>query len=175
MFCNIFADEVSNDTRAVSEKCDRCTFREHRCPAAETSSPFHAQARRIAFYEHFIVLPHHENSSSWRFPRNAIRGRRLLNFSTFRSVLRRISASRRALYSPGSLCNNWISAADLARKCVVIVRTGENNTADMPFAGRAANYRNPTQIINGPFTRHLLPPISIRWILFVPSALSRMT
>lgn len=133
------------------------------------------RARPVAFYEHFIV-PHHENSSSWRFPRNAIRGRRLLNFSTFRSVLFsgefRV-ASRRALYSLGSLCNNWISAADLARKCVVIARTRENNTADMPFVGRAANYRNPTQIINGPFTRHLLPPISIRRILFVPSALAR--
>lgn len=114
----------------------------------------------IAFYEHFIVLPHHENSSSWRFPRNAIRGRRLLNFSTFRSVLfsgEFRGAPRRALYSPVPFYNNWISAADLARKCAVIARTRENNTADMPFASRTANYWNPTRIINGPFTRHSLP------------------
>lgn len=134
------------------------------------------RAQRDAFYEHFIVLLHHENSSFWRFSRNAIRGRRLLNFSTFRPVLFsgefRV-ASLRTLYSLGSRCDNWISAADLARKCVVITRTRENNTADMLFASRTANYRNPARIINAPFTRHSLPPISIQpRILFVPSALA---
>jgi len=97
---------------------------------------------------------------------------------SLRSLLRRIPRriAARALYSLGSLYDNWISAADLARKCVVIARTRENNTADMPFAGHAANYQNPARIINGPFTRHSLSPISIRSrILFVPSALADMT
>lgn len=132
------------------------------------------RARRAAFYEHFIVLPHHENSSSWRFPRNAIRGRRLLNFSTFRSTFSspENSASHRGerftLSDPSVIIEFQRpiqrESVRSSRECGKIIL---GRYAALLITG------NPARIINGPFTRHSLPPISIRpRILFVPSALA---
>lgn len=91
IFFNIFIHvykQIYNDTKTISEKCIN-VFSDNYCLAAETSSPLHAQSERgsplftdISSFYHITRI-----QAPWRFPRNAIRGRRLLNFSTFRFVL----------------------------------------------------------------------------------------